>query len=30
MRPGEQRTFTLMVEVFGDSSAKNSGGAVKH
>ena len=25
MRPGEQRTFTLTVEIFGDGPAKNTG-----
>ena len=29
MRPGEQRTFTLTVEVFGDI-AKSNGGTRKH
>jgi hypothetical protein len=26
MRPGEQRTFTLTVEIFGDAASKNTGG----
>jgi hypothetical protein len=31
MRPGEQRTFALTVEIFGDTASKNPvNGSVKH